>query len=247
MAMDLTGQPPANSGGSDNVTNQFSMIRNMLGTAGKNPGSAGQTTPVATENLEGNSLDKITRSLTNFLGTSGVNTMGTGNDILGAGGSITSTGLDLLSMPISYFTALASGDPKAIAQATGGYSAAVGKQFDAAERSSSQDQVRGGFRSSTLANLPFQKAAQIGNYQQGLQSDAAGKLAAIASGVSSVGLSQQGVGVNEQQVGIQEILGNLQNLLTRRGQNNQEAAGIMSMIGQLGQGIGSIIGGKLAG
>jgi hypothetical protein len=202
---------------------------------------------LAVEPIEDNSLTQFLRSLTNFMGTTGESTFGTGSNILQAGLGITKAGLQTISGdPLTYWTRLLSGDQQAITEAMAPEAAAISSQYGAAERSASM-LPRGGFRSATLAELPFQKATAIGNEALKLRPEAAKQVTEIGKLLSAFGISVGDLGLGEQGIG-QGLLGQtLQGLLARRGQNIQETGNVMNMIGQISMGLGDMIAGIVGG
>lgn len=111
---------------------------------------------------------------------------------------------------------------------------------------------RGGARSSTLFQQPFQNNAQIGNLFTGMRSNA-------ASGLGQIGLAQQGIGaglVNTANQPLNTAAGAqssvLQSGLTQEQINNSLFGGIGSLAGSLltaplGGGGGTLLGGIAGG
>lgn len=190
--------------------------------AGKS--SAGGLVP---EPIEGDSLTRFLRSLTNLLGTSG-------QDLFGAGRETYAGGLKTFEQPLSYWSKLLSGDPRAMTEAIAPEAGMIVSQYDAARRAVSTQAPRGGARSTTLAELPFRQATDINTLLQSLRPEAAKQVTSIADLLSKYGLAETGLGQSQLAMAIQ-------GLLTRRGQNVQESEAQQRMIGDLGQGIGAII------
>ena len=199
-----------------------------------------QVGSLSTEPLEGDSLTQYMRSLTNLLGTSGESMTGAGKDILGKGLKTMDTGLTTLQGPLDYWTKILGGDTgytSSLVSSSPEYKA-TSAQYAGAERSAATSLPRGGFRSTTLAGLPFEKAGKVSDMFQALRPQAAQAVAGIGQTQAQIGQGQAALGTAEQGLGIEQIMGALQGLLQRRGQNTQQDVATMSAIGE---GIGSIL------
>ncbi len=204
----------------------------LTGTNVLAPGGA----PPPGEPMEGDSLTQWLRGQISKLNNTGQDITNTGGSLLKSGGAgyaagndTVNSGLNTLNDPKNYFASILSGDPTRMAAAAAPAISAVRANYDNAAKSVSQLQPRGGFRSTTMAELPFQKSAQINNTLLAQQPAAATSLANIGTGVAGIGLGQQsagigqeGVGVNEQSLGLQQLLAAIQAQLQRRGQNISE-------------------------
>jgi hypothetical protein len=124
---------------------------------------------------------------------------------------------------------------------------AITAQYDAARRTAYAHMPRGGYRSTTLAELPFRQAQDVGRLYQTLRPQAAQQVSGIAQILSALGIDVGRLGMAQQGLGMESLATVLQGLLTRRGQNVQENAATMGMIGDIGKGLGSLLGGYLAG
>lgn len=116
------------------------------------------------------------------------------NQAIGTAGSVTPQAQGFLNQSsstfqpaIDYWSKLASGDPATMAAAAAPTMLATGKQYQAARDSASTSMPQGGYRSTALANLPFQEAAQNNTYLQQLQPQAASNLANIGSSTGALG------------------------------------------------------------
>ena len=179
----------------------------------------GAPPPIAPQPSSGDSLAAYLQSLTDRGATTAGDQTAAGGQLLQSGVGTTAAGLNQFSDPIAYWTAILKGDPNATSGALAPTVANVNSQYDAANRSSSQFMPRGGFASTTRANLPFQKSALISNAIFGLQPQAAANLSGIANQEANIGLGEGGLGVSEQGVGLSQLQAALQAILARRGQN----------------------------
>lgn len=186
------------------------------------------------QGIEGNSLTRNLRAITNVLPGYGEQQQQAGNRLLQYGGDITQSGLGTMQPSIDYFSALLSGDPTRTFQAIAPTVQNLDRVYEGATRGASQLMPRGGARSATLAELPFQKAGQVSNALFGLQPGAASQLANIGTGVAGIGLGQQGVGIQEQQQALRQFQNVLQALLEGRGQDVAEHGQAMGLAGGLG-------------
>jgi hypothetical protein len=249
----------------DPTSMQFNQIRSLIGSpnSGNNssslytpppalgggggapvgaPGTGGGSGPggVQPESVSGDSLTQFIRSLTNLGGTSASSMLGAGANILGQGLSTTNQGLSLFNSPVAYYNALLSGNQEAMTQAIAPTAEAIGSQYGAAEQSASTSLPRGGYRSTTLANLPFQKAQQIGDLYAPLQANAAAGLSGIAGDVAGIGTQVAGIGTQEQGLGLQSLFESLQAQLQRRGQD-MGVGSFGSQFSQIAQALQSLI------
>ncbi len=145
--------------------------------------------------------------------------------------------------PLDYWSKLLTGDSKATSEALAPTAATISKQFGAAERQVDTGAVRGGARSGQLAELPFAQAAKVGTAAENLQGDAAKNIISTLQGIAGIGTAQEGVGLGEQGIGLQQLLGSLNALMQRRGQN---VAQDTANIGAIGSGLGDLLGGIIS-
>lgn len=227
-------------------TDPFSAYQTLGGgSAGAgSPGSWFSTKSSPTNNLglapqpvsgANDSLTAFFRSLTNLTGGTGVSQFNAGGNTIGAGLGTVGTGLEgqqaglnTLNAPIDFYTKILSGDPAAIQQALAPTANAISQQYEAAKTGASEGMPAGGFRSTTLAGLPFAQAAQVGNAALGLQPAAAnalgqlgGEQAGIGQGISQTGLGVAGIGSTQQSQGLQALFSTIQALLGKMGINLQ--------------------------
>ncbi len=210
------------------------MANPLTGTNVLNPGGSGQPGGgVAPESVGGDSLTRTLIAMLNRGNNSGADITNAGGSLLNAGAGTTQGGLQTLEAPTNYFASILSGDPRAMAAAAAPTISAVRANYDNATRSASQLQPRGGFRSATMAELPFQKNAVVNNALLAQQPAAANSLANIGTGVAGIGLGQQQVGTQEQGLGLQQLYSILQAELARRGQNITETGQNKQLVGSL--------------
>lgn len=205
----------------DPIDDQFSKIWDKI-----TPGGSGAS-PIKNEPIEGNSLIQFLRSFNNSTGAAGFGTLGGGADVL-------SRGIQSFQQPFDYYSAILSGDPNALSKAIAPTLAGVDKQYAAAQRGAQDLMPRGGSRSATLAELPFQKAGVVSNAILSQGPAAAEHLSQIAQVLSQLGLNQEQIGE-----ALLQLTANTQ--LGIRGQDVSEHGQAMSLAGSLGS---ALIGGS---
>ena len=167
-----------------------------------------------------NSQTQYIRSLTNLTGMEGKKTTEAGQDT-------TQQGMDALKPVMDYFQRLMSGDRSEVSSAIQPENDAISEQFGQIRRMFS-DTARGGGKTSTLAQLPFQETQQKSQLINQSRRNAAGQAGGFANALIGQGLQQTGMGLS--------TLGNTtSNLLGIRGQDNTENAQNKQMATQAGQ------------
>ena len=173
--------------GGDPTAQYFQNARNMFGgtPSGGGTGQFGlQPQPVAAGD---NDLTRAQRAGMNLLGGYGGQLVGGGQSLIPAGLDITQTGLGAslmglgttgtglatLQPSIDFYTKLLSGDPTTMTQALSPTASNIAAITSGATDLASRGMPQGGARASTLANLPFAQASQVGNAALGLQPAAA--------------------------------------------------------------------------
>lgn len=215
---------------------------------------------LAQEPIQGDSLTQYLRSLTNFAGGASQPFLGGGAGLINSGAAAAGgpglgqlqTAFGTTQPAVDYWNAILSGDPKALTAATAPTANALSAIYGGATNNASTGLPAGGFRSATLAQLPQQQAAQVGNYLLGLQPVAAqnlnalaGTQAGIGSGTVGAGLGIGSLGLGTAGIGSQLLQQALNALLGRRGQNVQQD---ISNLGDLTQGLTTLAsGGSTAG
>ncbi len=222
-----------------------------------------QTGGLAPEAVNGDSLTQSIKALVNYLQSQGQGTFNSGQNVFNQGANTTAQGADVvgqagktLQPTIDYWSALLSGDPTKMTQAVAPTATAIGNQYDAAQRGVQTGSARGGFSAGMAANLPFQKAGQVGNLFSQLQPLAAQNLQGAAGTQAGIGSALGGVGTQIAQQGLGESgLGfNMFNLgantqLGRRGQNVQQESlnPVNKLLGSLGSLPGAVAGAAAGG
>ena len=112
----------------------------------------------------------------------------------------------------------------------------ISQQFDQIRNSISATQPRGGGTASSFAQAPFQEAAAKGEIAAKARTDAAGQLGQLST-------AEAGLGEGEQGLGLQALGESLNEGLGVRGQDFAQQAALQQMFGQIGESIGSALGG----
>lgn len=213
-------------GGVDAIDQAFSKMFSMFGnssggsTGGGGTGAFGlQPQPVSGGN---NDLTQYQWSLTNLAGTTGAGLVGAGTGLVGGSIPIIQSGTDIqtaglgpvatgtgtlgtslstLQPSIDFYNKLLQGDPTATAQALAPTASNIAAITAGATNQTSQGTPQGGFRASTLANLPYAQAAQVGNAALQLQPAAAAALQQAAQTQAGIGTQQVGAGTAEAGIG----------------------------------------------
>jgi hypothetical protein len=277
MATSIVNPSGSSPTGFDSINNAFSQIYNMFapssstssggtnlfGTSlsGGNQGGGVGSFGISPLTNPDNSLTGEWYNLANLAGpaassllTQGGNLVNTGTGTVGAGLGVTGGGLQALQAPMQYYQQLLSGNPAAVTQALAPTAANLSTIETGAMNQASQGMPQGGYRASTMANLPQAQAAQVGNAALGLQSSAAQGEAGLGEQIANIGqgMSQTGLGVGQLGTtltgqgmqGIQNLIGDV---LQKMGINyansgiNQFATlmGGLGSLGNLAGGIGS--------
>ena len=191
-------------------------------------------TGLALQSVSGGS-DDLTRFIRSIEGLSATQ----GQGALSAGLNQTSQGIGAAAPALQFLTKLVQGDQGEVTQAAQPEIDSITQQFDQIRNLISL-QPRGGGKTSALAEAPFQKSGQIQRTEGQMRSNAAGALGGLATTLAGVGLQEAGLGA-----GLEQQASNI--ALSKSGQNIQETGNLMNMLGALGQGAGSLLGGLLAG
>lgn len=224
--------------------------------------------PIATQNLGGNSLTQMMRSMQNYMSTQGADTYDwgqgiTGEGIQGFGAAGDTSGealdttrgaLDTLSPAESYWAKLLSGDSKTRNEAIAPVATAAGLNWANVSKQASNNMPRGGYSATVMAGAPAAQARQVNealyNLQpvaaKGLESVAgvkgqlAGQQAQIAQvqGQLATWLSSLGIDVSKLGQGFLDMA--TRSLLEGRGQDVQEHGQAMGMATSLA---GNLMGG----
>lgn len=122
-------------------------------------------------------------------GTNSAKQIDTGQDLFSTGGQNTASGTN-------YFNSLLHGNQADTTNMLSPDINRIRNTNQGAAQSASTLMPRGGGRSGTLFQLPFQNQAQIGGLFSGARSGAAGSLASIGQNQQSMGTALQGIGNN---------------------------------------------------
>lgn len=215
--------------------------------------------PIATQNLGGNSLTQMMRSMQNYMGTEGANTYGFGQDIIGTGmqgfgtaGDTTGTALDTtrsalgtLSPAESYWSKLLSGDRDTVNEAISPVATRAGLNAANISRQAAANMPRGGYSAILQAQAPQQVARTVNEAVANLQPVAATQLNTIAGTKNNIAGTQgqiaqlQGqlanwlstLGVDVSKLGQNFIQMMAQSLMEGRGQDVTEHGQSMQLAG----------------
>ena len=185
---------------------------------------------LATEPISGNSLTQFIRSIEGMTGTQG-------QGAVTSGMNQAQSGVSAAGPALSFLTALTQGSEADVTQATQPQVDAITQQFDAIRNMISL-QPRGGGKTSALAEAPFQKSGAIQRMQGDERTKAAGQLGGLATNLAGIGISEAGIGA-----GLEGTSANI--ALGKEGQDYSQQEAMLKMFGDIGQGIGNVVGGLL--
>ncbi len=191
-------------------------------------------------NLTNQYVDQLREQATGSF-SSGKDLVGKGLNVFGAGSDVFKSGLTALGKPLSYYEGLLGNRQEALTAAAPEVSTIQG-QFDTAARAVAEFSPRGGGRVSRSADLPFTKQAAVQDVLTKQRPAAAQGITQIGQLLSQLGLSQEQVGemlsqlgISEQQLGANELESAIGTRMGQTAQKNQ-------LLGDLGQGIGTLLG-----
>lgn len=190
--------------------------------------------PLATQPTTGQgSLTNYLQSMTNLLGTQGQQTFSSGQQQYGAG-------LQDFGPSMQYWQNILSGNKAEMESSIAPEKEGILDRYRAARKKIAQTGQRGGGTNEAVAQSEFSQAGDTAKLLQQLRPQAAAASGQEAGQIAGLGLQESGLG-------LQQTFAALDAILTQRGQNVQQGDATMQMLGQLGQGLGSVIGGFLAG
>ena len=191
------------SSGSSSSSNNLFGTTNLFGTpaSGGGTGSSG-ISPLTNPD---NSLTGLWYNLANLAGPESQQLFGAGANLVNAGASLVNQGNTDIAAPTAYYQQLLSGNPATVTAALAPTAANISNITSGAINNVSQGMPLGGYRASTLANLPFAQASQVGNAALNLQPTAAQALASIGAGQEQAGVNQQQVGTTLTGQGVQQL------------------------------------------
>jgi len=201
-------------------------------------GGAGNPSPVGSQNVGGVITEPTgpqSNSITNFLRSLGTTTASEGTAASTAGSGAFGSGIQSLQPAINFFTKLL-GSNEDLQNALSPQFDQISQQFDQIRNSISATQPRGGGTASSFAQAPFQEAAAKGEIAAKARTDAAGQLGQLST-------AEAGLGEGEQGLGLQALGESLNEGLGVRGQDFAQQAALQQMFGQIGESIGSALGG----
>ena len=213
--------------GLTNIKTNNAPAPNMTGIGGDNKSMG---TPIATQNLGGDSLTQMMRSLQNYLATTGASTFGTGQQVTAAGlpgfqtagdtttkalGSTdtamdtTGKALGTLDPAASYWSKLLSGDQDTMNTAIAPTATQASLNYGNAATAANQNMARGGFSGVVSAGLPQAQAREVNTMLATLQPQAAAGLNTVAGTQGQIGgIQNQIAGTQGNIAGIQGQLAN---------------------------------------
>lgn len=156
------------------------------------------------------------------------------------GQALRSQGDEALSPVLNYFKQLIGGDPAAMLQATAPERGKVIDQYDAARNAIARFAPRGGGQGSAIAGSYVQQAQQISDITSKARQGA-------VEGLATLGPQLQSLGLNADQVASMDLNSLIQAVLTKQGFDIQKRGQTMQMWGEVGTGVGSLLGQYLAG
>lgn len=156
------------------------------------------------------------------------------------GDALSAQGQAALAPSMSYFKDILGADPSASMAATAGARGRVIDQYDTARQAASRFGPRGGGQQATIAQSYFQQANQLSDISSQAKSDAASQLGQLGATMTGLGLSAEQLASADLSTVIQAVLGQKSLDLQKRGQT-------MQMWGDIGSGVGSIVGSVLLG
>lgn len=150
-------------------------------------------------------------------------------------GNLEGQGSEALAPVMDYFKKLLSGDPAMMMEATRPERGRVIDQYDTARKAVTSFAPRGGGQTSAVAGSFLQEAQQLGDVTSTARREAVGQAGQLGATLKGLGLSADDLATKDLNSIISSVLANKQLDLTKRGQN-------MAMVGELGQGLGSLLG-----
>lgn len=188
---------------------------------------------VQTEPIEGNSLTQYIRSLANLLAGQGQQTLNTGQQNVQSGIQGTANAAKTVNPAVDYWTKLLSGDHSKVAEALAPEIQAIQSQDAQALQQSTTMAGRGGGRTQTLQQQPFNTAGKVENLVSSVRPTAANALPGIAGlqGQLAGQVGQLGAGQSQLGAGFLQLGAGTQ--LGVRGQDVSEDNSNKSFVGNL--------------
>lgn len=144
-------------------------------------------------NLQGINSKGVTQDNSTYIKSLEALAGAQGSGILPAGLNQEQSGIKAVQPVLSFLTSLVKGDQADITQAAQPEIDQITQQFDQIRNLISL-QPRGGGKTSSLAEAPFQKAGQIQRTEGQLRTGAAGELGNLGTTLAGLGLQEGGLG-----------------------------------------------------
>ena len=148
-----------------------------------------------------------------------------------------------IQAPMDYYAKLLSGDKAAMAEAIAPEAQRIGSNYAMAANSARSNMARGGYASSTLANLPFKQAGETNTLLQTLRPNAAAAMGNLALGAGQLGNSTGSNMISALAASNQAGSGVLGTGTQQQGNLLQNQMYQQQMANQQGQQLGSMLGG----
>ena len=146
-----------------------------------------------------------------------------------------------IASPMDYYAKILSGDKAAMTQAIAPEAQAIGSNYATAARTAQTTMPRGGYASTTMANLPFMQANSINTLLQQLRPQAAAAMGNLALGAGQLGTSAGGNMLNALQLSNQAGQGVLGTGTQQQGNLMQYQLGQQQQQYQSGLGLGGLL------
>lgn len=153
---------------------------------------------------------------------------GTADEMKGAG-------MDAFAPVLDYFKKLLGNDPAALMEATKPERGRVMDQYDAARNSISNFAPRGGGSNAAVAGSYQQEAQQLGDVTSTAKREASAQ-------AGQLGATITGLGLTADQLASADLNTVINAALARKGIDVQQRGQNMAAIGDLGQGLGTLLG-----
>ena len=218
------------------------MPTSMFSTLPTTPRTSSAFVP---QPIEGNSLTRQLRSLTNPLGPQSQEYQNFGQGMVGAAlpgfeaaGTTSEKALSTLQPSVDYWTRILSGDKTAQLEAIAPQVEQIQAGYQGALQGASKNMARGGYASTVMAQLPFQQARDVSGVLAQLQPQAAEALVKAAQTQGSIAEVQSRIaatlaqlGLSETQLGMDIYNALMKALLEGRGQDVAEHGQMMGLAG----------------
>jgi len=146
-----------------------------------------------------------------------------------------SQGMDAMAPVLDYFKKLLGNDPSAIMEATKPERGRVMDQYDAARNSIANFAPRGGGSNAAVAGTYQQEAQSLGDITSTARREASAQ-------AGQLGATMTGLGLTADQLASADLNTVINAALARKGLDVQQRGQNMAALGDLGQGLGSLLG-----